>query len=225
MIDQRHQQIRRPSFRALVGPRLPLVAILHVEDAMHAEPLLAALEDGGIDLIEVTLRSGAALAVIERMRAAARTAVIGAGTLIREDQFDAARKAGAQFLVGPAFSTRLAEAAASVDLPFLPGATSPSEILAAVEAGFTDLKFFPADLNGGLAWIRHMFPLFPDVGFCPTGGITNDNSADYLDQPNIIAVGGMFMAPRAVIEAQAWDRVRSLAATAVAASRREGCGP
>lgn len=221
MVSQQDAQLIRPSFKALAEPHIPLVAILHVEDVTYAEPLLDALERGGIGLIEVTLRSSAALAVIERMRAVARTAVIGAGTLIRQDQFRAAKNAGAQFLVGPSFSTRLSDAAAATDLPFLPGATSPSEILAAVEVGFTELKFFPADLNGGIGWVRHMLPLFPDVGFCPTGGITNDNSADYLDQPNIIAVGGMFMAPRAEIEARAWDKIAGMTAAAVAACRRE----
>ncbi|RWB75889.1 MAG: bifunctional 4-hydroxy-2-oxoglutarate aldolase/2-dehydro-3-deoxy-phosphogluconate aldolase [Mesorhizobium sp.] len=220
-----HSIRTRPQFRAVMGPAARIVAILHVEEADAAEPLLQALEAGGIGLIEVTLRTRAALDVIARMRVAARSAVIGAGTLTRPDQFALAKDAGAQFLVGPAFSTRLADAAGVAGLPFLPGATSPSEILAAVEAGFNELKFFPADLNGGLNWIRHMRPLFPEVSFCPTGGITNENLAEYLSEPNIVAVGGMFMSPRAEIEAGAWDRISAMARNAVAAASADQAAP
>ncbi|QPF83859.1 bifunctional 4-hydroxy-2-oxoglutarate aldolase/2-dehydro-3-deoxy-phosphogluconate aldolase [Bradyrhizobium genosp. L] len=160
------------------GGRSRMISILYVENSDDAVPLLEALEAGGIGLIEVTLRTPAALKVIETMSRKAKKALVGAGTLTKPSQFPEAREAGAQFLVSPALSHHLAEAAERVRLPFLPGATTPTEVLQARQSGFQELKFIPSDLNGGIRWLQHLFPLFPDVSFCPTGGISDTNSND-----------------------------------------------
>ncbi|MBS7809314.1 bifunctional 4-hydroxy-2-oxoglutarate aldolase/2-dehydro-3-deoxy-phosphogluconate aldolase [Roseococcus pinisoli] len=204
-----------PTVRPLLAGRTPLIAILQVDRVEDALPLLEALEESGVPAIEVTLRTPQALAVIETMAKHARQAVIGAGTLTLPAHFAQSRDAGARFLVGPGFSPALAEAAYQTGLPFIPGAVSPSEILAAREHGFHELKFFPAELHGGPAWLKHMEPLFPDVVFCPTGGVTAANSRDFLQLPNVFAAGGVFMAPRQSVLDRDWAGIRGLATTAL----------
>jgi 2-dehydro-3-deoxyphosphogluconate aldolase/(4S)-4-hydroxy-2-oxoglutarate aldolase len=164
------------------------------------------------------LRSSAALAVIERMRKAALGAIIGAGTLTLPEHFRQAEDAGAQFLVSPALSPTLADAAAKSPLPYLPGVCTPTEVLLARELGFKYQKFFPADLYGGVAWIRHVFPLFPDVRFCPTGGISNANARTFLNEPNIFAVGGVYLSPRISVENENWAEISGIAAGALKAA-------
>jgi 2-dehydro-3-deoxyphosphogluconate aldolase/(4S)-4-hydroxy-2-oxoglutarate aldolase len=207
-----------PSASALLAGRTPLIAILQVDRVEDAEPLLDALEEAGIAAIEVTLRTPQALQVIEAMTRRASQAVVGAGTLTRPKHFAAAREAGARFLVSPGLTPLLAEAAQKVGLPFVPGAVTPSEVLAAREYGFLEQKFFPADLLGGPSWLGHMQPLFPDVRFCPTGGVSAANVRDYLALPNVFAAGGIFMAPRPSILDRDWAGIGALAAAAVRAA-------
>ncbi|ONG49498.1 hypothetical protein BKE38_20690 [Pseudoroseomonas deserti] len=207
-----------PALTTLLAGRPPVIAILQVDRIEDAVPLLDALEAAGIPAIEVTLRSPQALPAIEVMRRRADRAVIGAGTLTRPAQFAQAREAGARFLVSPGLTSGLAQAAAAIGLPFIPGAVTPSEVLAAREHGFTELKFFPAELQGGAAWLRHMQPLFPDVRFCPTGGVSAANLQGYLALPNVFAVGGVFMAPAEAILDRNWPRIRELARAAVLAA-------
>lgn len=215
----RHDLPPMPSASALLGGRTPLIAILQVDRAEDAAPLLDTLEQAGIAAIEVTLRTPDALRVIEAMRARASQAVVGAGTLTRPEHFAAARDAGARFLVSPGLTPLLADAARAAGLPYVPGAVTPGEVLAAREHGFLEQKFFPADLNGGPAWLRHMQPLFPEVRFCPTGGVSAVNLREYLALPNVFAAGGVFMAPRQSILDRDWAGIGALAATAVRASR------
>ena len=205
-------------FKHLLSETSRLIAILDVEQLSYATPLLEVLEEAGIKTIEVTLRSSCALGVIETMAANAKEAVVGAGTLTRPEQFVTSRDAGAQFVVSPAFSPSLAGAADEVGLPFLPGATTPTEVLVAREYGYCELKCFPSDLNGGLRWLQHMAPLFPDVSFCPTGGITNGNVFETLRQPNVFAAGGMYMAPKQLVAAADWKAVKAVAEGAVRAA-------
>jgi 2-dehydro-3-deoxyphosphogluconate aldolase/(4S)-4-hydroxy-2-oxoglutarate aldolase len=205
-----------PAFSHAVSSKPPLIPVLHVENVEHAEPLLDSLERGGIGIVEVTLRSACALTVIERMRKASRGAIIGAGTLTKPEHFRQSKDAGAQFLVSPALSQRLGEAAVETKLPYLPGVCTPTEVLIAREIGLLEQKFFPADLNGGINWIRHVYPLFPDVRFCPTGGISISNAKAYLNEPNIFAVGGVYLCPRGKIESQSWDEIAAIAAEALA---------
>jgi 2-dehydro-3-deoxyphosphogluconate aldolase / (4S)-4-hydroxy-2-oxoglutarate aldolase len=211
-------QAATPPLSPLLAGRPPLIAILQIDRVEDAAPLLEALEAAGIPAIEVTLRTPQAPGAIEVMRRRAQHAVIGAGTLTRPSHFAMARDAGARFLVSPGLTTALARAAAEVALPFIPGAVTPSEVLAAREQGFRELKFFPAELHGGAAWLRHMQPLFPDVRFCPTGGVSAENLRDYLDLPNVFAAGGVFMAPRQAIQARDWPRIRALAEAAMRAA-------
>lgn len=203
------------SFQSLIAGQPPLVPVLHVENVDHAEPLLQALEEGGIVAIEVTLRSKVALKVIERMRKVARKAVVGAGTLTLAEHFKQVIDAGARFAVSPALTPSLAEAAHAAGLPYLPGVCTPSEALRAREFGFTELKFFPADLMGGIGWLKHVLPLYPELRFCPTGGISDKNSRDYLAVPNCMAVGGAFLAPKDLIEGARWADIKKAAATSV----------
>lgn len=189
---------------ALIGDAPQLIPVLHVENADHAEPLLEALVGAGIRMVEVTLRSASALEVIRRMIAVGSPAVIGAGTITRAEQFRPVADSGAKFGVGPAFTTRLADAAHQVNLPFVPGVATPSEALMAREEGFHELKLFPAEYIGGIGWFKHMEPIFQDLRFCPTAGISETNARDFLARPNVFAVGGAFLAPRDLIEAGDW---------------------
>jgi 2-dehydro-3-deoxyphosphogluconate aldolase/(4S)-4-hydroxy-2-oxoglutarate aldolase len=197
----------RPSLGALIGKRPPLIPVLHVENADHAEPLAEALVGGGLVALEVTLRSAAALKVIERMRKAFPAAVVGVGTVTRPEQLAQARDAGAQFAVSPALTERLAAASADLTIPFIPGAVTPSEMLAAREFGFRELKFFPAEFFGGIGALKHVLPLFPELRFCPTGGVGDGNLLDFLAVPNCFAVGGAWLAPRDAIEKADWKDI------------------
>ncbi|MBL8807136.1 MAG: bifunctional 4-hydroxy-2-oxoglutarate aldolase/2-dehydro-3-deoxy-phosphogluconate aldolase [Rhodospirillales bacterium] len=205
----------RPSLATLIGTRPPLIPVLHVENPDHAEPLAEALVGGGLVALEVTLRSAAALAVIGRMRKAFPDAVIGVGTVTRPEHFAQARDAGAQFAVSPALTDRLAAASLDVAMPFIAGAVTPSEMLAAREHGFHELKFFPAEFFGGIGALKHVLPLFPDLRFCPTGGVGDGNLVDFLAVPNCFAVGGAWLAPRDVIEKADWRDIASRAKRAV----------
>lgn len=206
------------SFAQLIAGAAPLVPVLHVETADHSEPLLDALSQAGIVAIEVTLRSESALKVIERMARVARTAVVGAGTVTRREQFAQVRDAGARFIVSPALTPELAERAHEIGLPYLPGVATPSEALRARELGFNELKFFPADLMGGVGWLRHVHPLYPELRFCPTGGISDTNIRDYLRLENVIAAGGGYLAPKDLIEKADWAAIGVRAAKSVEAA-------
>jgi len=204
------------SMAAILAGKAPLIAVLLVNNADHSEPMLEALEGAGIAAIEVTLRTPAALKAIERMSRAAKRATIGAGTLTRPEQLKQVRDAGAQFAVSPALTPAMAEAAHASGLAYLPGVATPSEALRAREFGFFELKFFPADLMGGPAWLRHVAQLCPDLQFCPTGGVCDDNVRSYLKMENVFAAGGLYLAPRDLIEREQWSELRRHAARCVA---------
>lgn len=201
-----------PSLAALIGKRPPLIPVLHVENADHAEPLAEALVGGGLVALEVTLRSAAGLDVIGRMRKAFPDAVVGVGTVTKPDQIARARDAGALFAVSPALTDKLASAALAVGLPFVPGAVTPSEMLIAREYGFHELKFFPAEFFGGIGALKHVLPLYPELRFCPTGGIGDANFLEYLALKNCFAAGGAWCAPRDAIDAANWADIRTRAA-------------
>jgi 2-dehydro-3-deoxyphosphogluconate aldolase/(4S)-4-hydroxy-2-oxoglutarate aldolase len=206
---------REKSLSAVLAARVRLIPVLHVENFDHAEPLLMALENAGIAAIEVTLRTRDALKVIERMSRIAKSAMIGAGTLTRAEQFAQVRDAGARFAVSPGLTPALADAAHASGLPYVPGVATPSEVLLAREFGFQELKFFPADLMGGVRWLRHVLPLYPDVRFCPTGGISDENVRSHLEIENVFAAGGAYLAPRNLIESEQWSTIERGAARSV----------
>lgn len=206
----------KTSLSALIGKSARLIPVLHVENSEHAVPLAEALVGAGVMALEVTLRTEAALEVIARMRKAVPQAIVGAGTVTKPDQLARVRDAGALFAVSPALTERLAVASEKVDIPLVPGAVTPSEMLAAREFGFHELKFFPADLMGGTAMIKHVLPLYPNIRFCPTGGISDANVMSYLELPNIFAAGGAWLAPRDAIEAADWKGIAERAKKSVA---------
>jgi 2-dehydro-3-deoxyphosphogluconate aldolase/(4S)-4-hydroxy-2-oxoglutarate aldolase len=198
--------------------RAPVIPVLTVTRVEHAVPLAESLVAGGLTVLEVTLRSPVALDVIAAMRRAVPEAIVGVGTLVRPEQFAQAADAGAQFGVSPGLTSALAAASATVPYPLLPGVMTPSELLAARALGFTTCKLFPAQQAGGIGMLKALYAVFPDVAFCPTGGVTPQNAAEYLAQPNVLCVGGSWVAPAAALEGGDWQRVRELAAAAAALS-------
>src|SRR5580658_3578306 len=182
----------------------PVIPVLTVEKLAHAAPLAKALYAGGLKVLEITLRTAVALQVIEAMRVAVPEAVIGAGTLVRPQDFARAAAVGAQFAVTPGLTPQLAEAAAGVSFPLLPGIITPGEIIQALHFGYDTLKFFPAQQAGGLPMLQAFAGPFPTVAFCPTGGITRDSAPDYLNLANVLCVGGSWVAPKALVEKGDW---------------------
>jgi 2-dehydro-3-deoxyphosphogluconate aldolase / (4S)-4-hydroxy-2-oxoglutarate aldolase len=200
--------------------RVPVVPVLVVEDARQAAPLARALVAGGLDVLEVTLRTPGALRAIEAMRAAVPNATIGAGTVTRAEDLPDAVAAGAQFAVTPGYAPALGEVAARSGVALLPGVMTPSEILAAREAGHEALKFFPAEPAGGAAMLRAFAGPFAEVKFCPTGGITRERAPQYLELSNVVCVGGSWLAPRELVERGDWGAIEQLAREAAALPRR-----
>lgn len=199
-----------------LGPVLPVIVI---EDALHATPLARALIAGGIRVLEITLRTEAALEAIRRIVREVPEAIVGVGTVTDPKQFGAARQAGARFAVTPGFAQDFAWAARENRLPLLPGVMTPSDVIAATGAGFNELKFFPAREAGGVGMLRALSGPFPRVRFCPTGGITAETAPEYLGLPNVAGVGGSWLTPGVAIERQDWASIHALARQAAALGR------
>lgn len=193
--------------------RAPVIPVLVIEDAAHARPLAEALVAGGLPVLEVTLRTPAALDAIRDMVRVAGC-IVGAGTLITPDDVEAAQKAGARFGVSPGATPMLLDAARSGDLPLLPGAATATEAMALLERGYTVQKFFPAEAAGGVAALKALAGPLPQIRFCPTGGIGPTNAADYLALPNTLCVGGSWVAPKDRVAAGDWAAITALAAAA-----------
>jgi len=194
----------------------PVIPVLTVEELGHAVPLARALSAGGLRVLEITLRTPVALAAIEAMRKAVPEAIVGVGTLTRAVDFAAADRAGAQFGVTPGLTPELASAARGARFPLLPGVMTPTVLIAARSAGFTVLKLFPAQQAGGIGMLQALGAPFPDVIFCPTGGITRASAPDFLALPNVACVGGSWVAPRAMLAAADWAGIEALARDAAA---------
>jgi 2-dehydro-3-deoxyphosphogluconate aldolase / (4S)-4-hydroxy-2-oxoglutarate aldolase len=198
----------------------PVIPVLTVTRLEHAVPLARALVAGGLPVLEVTLRTPVGLAAIEAMRGQVPDAIVGVGTLTDPDEFAAAARAGAQFGVSPGFTDELAKAARGVGYPYLPGVMTPSELIAARQAGFSALKLFPAEPAGGVGLLKALAGPFPDVVFCPTGGITRQSAPTYLALPNVPCVGGSWVAPADRMAAGDWAGVEALARDAAALRAR-----
>ncbi|SET55238.1 bifunctional 4-hydroxy-2-oxoglutarate aldolase/2-dehydro-3-deoxy-phosphogluconate aldolase [Oceanicella actignis] len=194
----------------------PVIPVLTVADARTAGPLARALTAGGLYALEVTLRTPAALDAIRAMAQEAPDAVVGAGTLTEPAHVEAALAAGARFGVSPGATPALLEAARAAGLPLLPGVATPSEAMAAMERGYRTLKFFPAEVNGGVAALRAWSGPLAELRFCPTGGISRANAPDYLALGNVLCVGGSWIAPPELIAAEDWEQITRLAAEAAA---------
>ena len=197
----------------------PVIPVLTLSDLNHAVPLARALVAGGLHVLEITLRTPVALGCIEAIRKAIPDAIVGVGTLTRAVDFAAADRAGAQFGVSPGLIPELAGAARGARFPLLPGVMTPTEVIAARLAGFNVLKLYPAHQAGGVGMLRALAAPFPDVLFCPTGGITHASAPDYLTLPNVVSVGGSWMAPQPMIDAGDWQGIEALARDAAALKR------
>ena len=193
----------------------PVVPVLVIEDLAHARKLAEALVAGGLPALEVTLRTPVALEAI-RMMAEVAGGQVGAGTLLTPADVKAAKAAGATFGVSPGATERLLDACAEYDLPLLPGAATASEVMALLEKGYTVQKFFPAEQSGGAGFMKSIGSPIPQVSFCPTGGISLKNARDYLSLPNILCVGGSWVAPKDAMARGDWTAITVLAREAAA---------
>jgi 2-dehydro-3-deoxyphosphogluconate aldolase/(4S)-4-hydroxy-2-oxoglutarate aldolase len=189
----------------------PVIPVIVLSEEKHAAPLARALVAGGIRMLEVTLRTKAAVACIEAIAREVPDAVVGAGTVRTPAEADAAAKAGARFFVSPGYTPALGRAIRELNLPYLPGVATSSEIMAAQDDGWHALKFFPAVQAGGAAMLKAWQGPFGDVLFCPTGGITPANAMEFLHLPNVACVGGSWIVPKDAIEQGDWGRIERLA--------------
>lgn len=192
-----------------LSPIMPVVKIERLEDAI---PVAEALMDGGIHTIEVTLRSDCALEAMEKIATQLPGMKVGAGTVTTADQIRQCRDAGALFGLSPGATPGLLDAARVADWPFVPGVATASEIMLALDYGFTDMKFFPAEASGGVKALKSLGGPFHQVSFCPTGGISLDNLKSYLSLKNVICVGGTWLTPDTFVREKNWDIVTSLTA-------------
>ncbi|MCT8997739.1 2-dehydro-3-deoxy-phosphogluconate aldolase [Chelativorans intermedius] len=199
----------------------PVIPVLKIERIADAVPLARALARGGLPAVEITLRTPDALDAIRLVVDEVPEAIVGAGTILTGKDFSNAASAGARFIVSPGTTQELLDAAARSDVPFLPGAVTPSEIMAVREEGYEVLKFFPAEQAGGSAFLKSLASPLSTVRFCPTGGITPDNANDYLSLPNVVCIGGSWVAPEAELAAGNWDAVERLAREAAALARKK----
>lgn len=192
--------------------RAPVIPVVVVDDVEHAVPIARALVAGGVRVIELTLRTPVALDAIERIAAEVPEILLGAGTIVDPSQAKQAAAAGAQFLVSPGSTRTLLGAMADTGLPHLPGVATVSEILSAMEAGYSELKFFPAEAAGGADYLKSVNGPIPSVRFCPTGGISPANVASYLALPNVGCVGGSWLTPKDAVAKRDWAYITELAA-------------
>lgn len=191
----------------------PVIPVLVLDDPAHARPLAEALVAGGLPALEVTLRTPAALGAIRAM-AEVSGGVVGAGTLLKPADVKAAKAAGARFGVSPGVTDDLLKACEDEDLPLLGGVATVTEAMRMLARGYEICKFFPAEANGGAAALKSFAGPLPQVGFCPTGGVTLQNAPDYLKLPNVLCVGGSWVAPAAAMQAGEWDKIEALARAA-----------
>lgn len=188
---------------------VPVMPVIEIPSLDCALPLAEALSAGGIQTLEITLRSDDALAAIELLATRCPGLLIGAGTVTNVHQYQQAVNAGAKFAISPGLTSQMLVLAGG-EIPLIPGVMTPSDVLVALNAGFTAMKLFPASIVGP-AFTAAMFGPFPEVVFCPTGGISRDNMRRYLGLPNVLCVGGSWLAPRALIADKNWAEIRRLA--------------
>ena len=198
----------------------PVVPVLVINDVEKAVPLAKALMEGGIKVLEVTLRTPAAIDVIKRIAEEVPDSLIGAGTVTNAQQLKAVVEAGAKFAISPGMTADLLKAGMDAEIPLIPGISSTSDLMKGKDAGYTHMKFFPAEASGGVKAIKSISGPFPDVTFCPTSGIGPNNYNDYLALNNVKCVGGSWLAPDDAIEAGDWARITQLAKEAVAGANQ-----
>ncbi|WP_441745086.1 bifunctional 4-hydroxy-2-oxoglutarate aldolase/2-dehydro-3-deoxy-phosphogluconate aldolase [Helicobacter pylori] len=190
-----------------ISPIIPVVVIENIKDAV---PLAQSLVEGGIHIIEVTLRSSCALEAIELIAKNVPKMRVGAGTIINPTQLEQAQNRGAEFLISPGLTIKLLEYAKKKDMPLIPGVSSSSEVMQALELGYNALKFFPAEYCGGVKLLNAFNGPFKGVKFCPTGGISADNMRSYLNLENVLCVGGSWLTPKNLIQNKEWDKITEI---------------
>ncbi|RLQ89542.1 2-dehydro-3-deoxy-phosphogluconate aldolase [Notoacmeibacter ruber] len=189
----------------------PVIPVVQISNLSHAVPMAKALVAGGLPAIEITLRTAEALDAIRLVANEVEGAIVGAGTILNPKQFKEAADAGSQFIVSPGTTVELLGVAKDHAVPFLPGATTPSEVMSMMEEGYSILKFFPAEQSGGRAYLKSLSSPLASVRFCPTGGITPQSAPDYLALPNVLCVGGSWVTPQDAMDAGNWDEIERLA--------------
>ncbi|GAA9509719.1 bifunctional 4-hydroxy-2-oxoglutarate aldolase/2-dehydro-3-deoxy-phosphogluconate aldolase [Helicobacter pylori] len=188
----------------------PIVPVVVIEDIKDAVPLAQSLIEGGIPIIEVTLRSSCALEAIELIAKNVPKMRVGAGTILNPTQLEQAQNRGAEFLISPGLTIKLLEYAKKKDMPLIPGVSSSSEVMQALELGYNALKFFPAEYCGGVKLLNAFNGPFKGVKFCPTGGISADNMRSYLNLENVLCVGGSWLTPKNLIQNKEWDKITEI---------------
>ncbi len=190
-----------------ISPIVPVVVIENIKDAV---PLAQSLIEGGIQIIEVTLRSSCALEAIELIAKNVPKMRVGTGTILNPTQLEQAQNRGAEFLISPGLTIKLLEYAKKKDMPLIPGVSSSSEVMQALELGYNALKFFPAEYCGGVKLLNAFNGPFKGVKFCPTGGISADNMRSYLNLENVLCVGGSWLTPKNLIQNKEWDKITEI---------------
>ncbi len=190
-----------------ISPIVPVVVIENIKDAV---PLAQSLVEGGIHIIEVTLRSSCALEAIELIAKNVPKMRVGVGTILNPTQLEQAQNRGAEFLISPGLTIKLLEYAKKKDMPLIPGISSSSEVMQALELGYNALKFFPAEYCGGVKLLNAFNGPFKGVKFCPTGGISADNMHSYLNLENVLCVGGSWLTPKNLIQNKEWDKITEI---------------
>ncbi len=188
----------------------PIIPVVVIEDIKDAVPLAQSLVEGGIHIIEVTLRSSCALEAIELIAKNVPKMRVGAGTILNPTQLEQAQNRGAEFLISPGLTIKLLEYAKKKDMPLIPGVSSSSEVMQALELGYSALKFFPAEYCGGVKLLNAFNGPFKRVKFCPTGGISADNMYSYLNLENVLCVGGSWLTPKNLIQNKEWDKITEI---------------
>ncbi|EJB39992.1 keto-hydroxyglutarate-aldolase/keto-deoxy-phosphogluconate aldolase [Helicobacter pylori NQ4161] len=196
-----------------ISPIVPVVVIENIKDAV---PLAQSLIEGGIPIIEVTLRSSCALEAIELIAKNVPKMHVGAGTILNPTQLEQAQNRGAEFLISPGLTIKLLEHAKKKDMPLIPGVSSSSEVMQALELGYHALKFFPAEYCGGVKLLNAFNGPFKGVKFCPTGGISVDNMRSYLNLENVLCVGGSWLTPKDLVQNKEWDKITEICKRALA---------
>ncbi|MBO9482912.1 bifunctional 4-hydroxy-2-oxoglutarate aldolase/2-dehydro-3-deoxy-phosphogluconate aldolase [Salinisphaera sp. G21_0] len=197
--------------RDVLNRAFPVMPVMVIDDIDQALPMARALYDGGISVFEVTLRSECAVAAIQRIKQEMPDCLVGAGTVVNPEQLLAVHQAGADFVISPGATPALLAASREQNILLLPGVSSPSEVMQALDYGFDVLKLFPAEAVGGQSMLKSLAGPFPQVTFCPTGGINPENYQDYLALDNVLCVGGSWLVPKSVVESGNWREITLLA--------------
>jgi len=199
------------SFETWLKESKPVIPVIVIDEIEQAVPLAKALVAGGVRLLEVTLRTPVAFAAIEKIASEVPEAIVGVGTATNADHIQQAKDSGAQFALSPGISVGLIQKAQQLNMPFMPGVMTPSDIILGLDNGLSEFKFFPAQQAGGVNMLKAFSGPFPQVRFCPTGGISQTNYQEFLALNNVLAVGGSWLCSRDLMQSKDWETIEGLA--------------